>query len=117
MCGNGMCSHGAMYDGEGCYAGEDYAYLPNVESDEFQILGSISLTGDPLLTSLQLGGQPAGMPLLPGQALPGQMPAGQPIPVAVPLVPAEPRLPVMGIQDVELLPGPQQPLVPPQQQP
>jgi hypothetical protein len=111
-----------MYGGEGCYDGDDYAYLPNIESDEFQILGSISLTGDPLLTSLQLGGTPGGMPLLPGQVLPGQITPGQMMPVqtmpaAVPQVPVEPKLPVLGNQDVEFLPGPQQQLPLPPQQP
>lgn len=117
MCANGMCSSGAMYGGEGCFEGEDYAYLPNIESDEFQILGSISLTGDPLLTSLQLGGTPGGMPLLPGQILPGQALPGQMMPAAVPQVPVEPKLPVLGIQDVEMLPGPQQQQPLPPQQP
>lgn len=108
-----------MYGGEACYADGDYAYLPNIESDEFQILGSISLTGDPLLTSLQLGGQPAGIPLLPGQVLPGQLVPSQTLPAQlmpnqvmpqVPQVLGDPKLPVMGIQDTEFLPGPQRQL-------
>jgi hypothetical protein len=103
-----------MYGGEGCPAGDDCMYLANIEPSEFQILGSISLTGDPLLTSLQLGGNPAGMPLLPGQALPGQMMPGQ-IQMPVPQPPAE-KLPGLGVQDVEFLPGPLPPPLPSQQQ-
>ena len=49
-----------------CFPGESFCemglaeeapcemYLPNVESHEYQILGSLSLSGDPLLASLQL---------------------------------------------------------------
>jgi hypothetical protein len=79
-------------------------YLPNVESNEFQILGSISLSGDPLLSSLQLGAQPVGMPMLSGQAFPGQgtpgsaMPA--PMPIAVPQpVPIEQPRPLFAPKD------------------
>jgi hypothetical protein len=65
-------------------------YLPNVESNEFQSLGSISLSGDPLLSSLQTGGVPAGLPMLPGQTLPAFPGQGTPgstmsMPVQVPV--------------------------------
>ena len=43
---------------EPCFDG---MYLPNVESREYQVLGSLSVAGDPLLTSLQVA-QPAGLP-------------------------------------------------------
>jgi hypothetical protein len=95
-------------------------YLPNVESTEFQILGSISLSGDPLLSSLQLGAQPVGMPMLPGQTLgqafPGQGTPGQmmpaPMPMAVPQpVPIEQPRPLFAPR-TEAMPAPP---TPPQQ--
>jgi hypothetical protein len=83
--------------------------LPNVESTEFQILGSISLSGDPLLSSLQLGGPAMGLPLNPGamipmQAIPGTMPAPPAVP-AIPKIPVDPQsIPVY--PDPELDHGP-----------
>lgn len=85
-CSGGMCLNG-MCPADGCVNGEDCQCLANVESTEFQILGSISLSGDPLLTSLQLGSPGAGMPLLPGQVLPEQVPS-------IPQEPTNPKIPV-----------------------
>jgi hypothetical protein len=121
-CQGGMCSGGMCYsDGPAeriamnndcmndlSQSHSECGYLPNVEPAEFQILGSISLSGDPLLSSLQLGAQPVGMPMLPGQALgqtfPGQgtpgsaMPA--PMPMAVPQpVPVEQPRPLFAPKD------------------
>ncbi len=82
-------------------------YLPNVELSEFQILGAISLSGDPLLTNLQLG-VPA-MQLLPGQvpAIPQQTPAAEQNLHELPL-------PIYGKSPNELVPRPLSP--PPLQQ-
>jgi hypothetical protein len=113
-CHNGSCSHGKCHRGE-CQGGmcygdapttricmnndcshdlsqshSEYGYLPNVESNEFQILGSISLSGDPLLSSLQLGAQPMGMPMLPGQGTPGSMPMSIQVPVTTTIPQAVP---------------------------
>ncbi len=101
ICPTNICADG-LYPMEGCFAdrgmpGEECQYLANVESAEFQILGSISLAGDPLLTSLQLG-DPAGIPLLPAQALPGQtLPSELPVPQpAIPKIPVDPQSPLYG---------------------
>jgi hypothetical protein len=92
MCSNGMCG------AEGCNAGEGCEYLPNVESTEFQILGSISLSGDPLLTSLQLGRPGVGMPLLPGQAMPTAGPTllENPLKHILPKAQIDPQTPIDG---------------------
>lgn len=74
--------------------------LPNVESEGLQILGAISLSGDPLLSSLQLG-VGAGLPFLPGQA--GQT---LPPPVSQTLPPQlEQTLPVFGNPSSDQLPA------------
>jgi len=94
-----------MYPVDGCLAGDECHCLANVESTEFQILGSISLSGDPLLTSLQLG-PAAGIPLLPGQALPGEF---QPVPQEPtnPKIPVDPQTPLDGNPAaIEYLPQP-----------
>jgi hypothetical protein len=103
-CYDGMCPAGGYYT-----ADEQYECLANVESTEFQILGSISLSGDPLLSSLQLGVPAVGLPLTPGamlpvQALPGTMPAPAAIP-SIPKIPTDPQsIPVY--PDPELEHGP-----------
>jgi hypothetical protein len=123
-CHGGMCHHGGCQSGM-CYEPQhitmnndcqndlseshsECGYLPNVESNEFQTLGAISLSGDPLLSSLQLGTQPAGMPMLPGQGTPGsmQMPIQVPVPQPV-IVEGQPR-PLFAPKD--LMPAP--PIVP-----
>ncbi len=83
-----------------CFPGDSYCamgaveaypcemYLPNVESHEYQILGSISLAGDPLLTSLQLA-QPPALPAVPSQT------SGNAL---------EQLLPMLGIPEGEALP-------------
>jgi hypothetical protein len=101
-CSDGMCPAGGMcgiHDDQAC---SDCMYLPNVESGGLQILGAISLSGDPLLTSLQLGVPAAGMPLLPGQALPAAIPTT--IPQAMP----EP-LPMLGQPPAQTMPHPPTP--------
>lgn len=116
VCVNGVCSpnsyHGGTCQGGMCcgdapaqriamnndcmndlsQSHSECGYLPNVESNEFQILGSISLSGDPLLSSLQLGAHPVGMPLLPGQTFPGQgTPGSMPMPIQVPVTTTIPQ--------------------------
>jgi hypothetical protein len=94
---------------DGGYAADNCECLANVESTEFQILGSISLSGDPLLSSLQLGGPAVGLPLTPGamipvQTVPGTMPAPATIP-SIPKIPVDPQsIPVY--PDPELDHGP-----------
>lgn len=65
-------------------------YLPNVESPEFQLLGSLSLDGDPLLTSLQLG-QGMGPPAATQNSRPGLL---------------EQTLPLLGVPSGETVPAP-----------
>jgi hypothetical protein len=104
VCASGMCP-AAGYPADNCEC------LANVESAEFQILGSISLSGDPLLSSLQLGGPAMGMPLTPGamipmQAIPGTMPAPTAIP-GIPKIPADPQaIPVYSNPELEHGPNP-----------
>jgi hypothetical protein len=107
ICMNNDCNNELSQSHSEC------GYLPNVESTEFQILGSISLSGDPLLSSLQLGAQPVGMPMLSGQAFPGQGTPGQmmpaPMPMAVPQpVPVEQPRPLFG-PHTEAMPAPPTP--------
>ena len=102
-----LCQRGGMCPAEGCMAGDECQYLANVESTEFQILGSISLSGDPLLTSLQLGGPAAGIPLLPGQTLPSELPVPQPL--TNPKIPVDPQTSLYGNPAAsELVPQPGQ---------
>lgn len=107
LCQRGVMCSGGMCPAEGCMAGDECQYLANVESTEFQILGSISLSGDPLLTSLQLGGPAAGIPLLPGQTLPSELPVPQP-PIN-PKIPVDPQAPLYGNPAaIEYIPQPGQ---------
>ena len=88
-------------------------YLPNVESAEFQVLGSISLSGDPLLSSLQLGSPGMNGPLYPGAMTPGFTPPPT-LPAPIPSVPkvlADPQsVPVYPNPELEHSP---QPTIPP----
>ena len=126
-CLHGNCSHGSCQGGScsysqsgheayqramcpevGCICQDDCMCLPNVESAEFQVLGSISLSGDPLLSSLQLGGPAIGMPLTPGAMIPGQMmPNTMPAPPTIPKIPADPQsIPVYSNPELEHSPQP-----------
>jgi hypothetical protein len=110
MCANGMCQgdvmnyHVAMAPTDGCYDGQcpnnqcpdgNCEYLPNIESSEYQVLGAISLSGDPLLSSLQLG---AGLPLLPGQVQPQAGPTvlENPLKHILPKAQLDPQAPIDG---------------------
>lgn len=108
-CLNGMCYDG-MCPGEGGLISDNCGYLPNVESAEFQILGSISLSGDPLLSSLQLGVPAMAMPLTPGAITPSQaLPAPPAIPT-IPKIPADPQsIPVYPNPELEHSPHPSVP--------
>lgn len=86
-CAGEICPAGGHCAGGFCAAEphmicNDCMVLPNVESTEFQILGAISLAGDPLLNNLQLG-----IPMVPGMPM---MP--EQIPQASPQAPPSPKL-------------------------
>lgn len=107
-CHDGMCLVPPV--GESMCAA-DCLYLPNVESAEFQILGSISLSGDPLLSSLQLGGPAAGLSLPPGSFSPETvMPGALPAPPAIPKIPRDPQgIPVYPNPELQHAPHPSVP--------
>jgi hypothetical protein len=111
VCANGLGACASGLCPEAGYTADNCECLANVESTEFQILGSISLSGDPLLSSLQLGGPAMGLPLTPGAMIPAQaMPGTMPVPPAVPgipKIPADPQaIPVYSNPELEHSPQP-----------